>query len=173
MIEYNIFIAGSTESSVIEDTKKEILVLANTIKNTTDCQLRCSDCSDPSKDNKQEKFNNYIKEQADLFILLIDKVPVGPYSMEELLRACVHYEKDKHPEVYVFFSASIDKDPYVYDLRNVIKTFTNRYSQPFSDTRELREQLDKIIRSNIESKKKHKIEEEKAKKNQNEANIHR
>lgn len=122
MVEYKIFIAGSTESSIIDEAKKEILVLINTIKNTTGCDIQCSDCSDPSKDNNQENFNCFIKEQADLFILLIDKVPVGPYSMEELLRACIHYEKEKHPEVYVFFSASIDKDPYVYDLRNVIKS---------------------------------------------------
>lgn len=154
--EFKIFVAGSVDSKVVKDAKMAIGALVSTISGTIksayNTDLRYVDCKDPSKDNNQKEFNSFIKEQADMFVLIIDRVPVGPYSMEELLRACIQLEDKKRPEVYVFFMSSIANDPYVTDLRNVIKTFTGRYSNSFEDNQSLTNCLDSIIRENIRKK---------------------
>lgn len=152
-----IFIAGSTHSSWVKETKSAISLLQiemrGELEKTYNTTLLCIDCDNPAADNNQAIYNHQIKEESDVFVLLIDSVPVGPYSMEELIRACIYKEQQNHPKVYVFFTKDLKDDPYVADLRNVIKSMTGRYSDFFEDSADIKKKMSDVVRKIAREKK--------------------
>lgn len=153
-----VFIAGSTHSPWVNQAKRAIkelqLDMRHKLESEYNMALICTDCDNPMADNNQKIYNAQIKDGSDIFVLLVDKAPVGPYSMEELIRACVYKEEVEHPKVYVFFAEHLKDDPYIVELRDVIKTMTNRYSDYADDLEFIKKKIDKVVSVIASNKKK-------------------
>ncbi len=173
---FQIFLAGSTQSQLVLEVKKHIKDIIKDqeydLRKDYNVDIVIKDCDDISNDSSQEKHNRSIEEDADVFVLIVDQIPLGPYSFEELMRACLQYSKHLRPDVYLYYSKDIAGTPYINDLLNVVEKLSGRYSQKFDSVEALGKDFVKRLRSKIRQKKnkqdealllmeKQRIEEEK------------
>ena len=166
MSDFTIFIAGSTNldintNSDIKKTIKKSIEDTYCKNNVTlnGYTIVCKDCSNSEMDSKQAEYNQTITNEASLFLLVIDKLPVGVYSMEEVMRACICFEANKkRPDVYLYVSSKIQNEDQIKDLGNVILSFTGRYTTFFDDEEDCIRKLKKAL--NESTKRKQKEDEE-------------
>lgn len=160
MSDFTIFIAGSTildinTNSDIKKTIKKSIEDTYCKNNVTlnGYTIVCKDCSNSEMDSKQAEYNQTITNEASLFLLVIDKLPVGVYSMEEVMRACICFEANKkRPDVYLYVSSKIQNEDQIKDLGNVILSFTGRYTTFFDDEKDCIMKFEKALNESTKRK---------------------
>lgn len=157
-MKFEIFLAGSTQSDLVLDAKKHIRAIVREqeydFKKDYNADIVITDCYDVSNDNMQERHNRSIEEDADIFVLIVDEVPLGQYSFEELMRACLQYNRDNHPDVYLYYREALKDSQYIKDLQNVVKYLTGKFSEDFNSIASLGKDFTKRLRGKIREKRK-------------------
>lgn len=157
-MKFQIFLAGSTQSPSVLKAKRHIKEVIKEqeydFKKDYNVDIEIKDCDDISNDNSQEKHNRSIEEDADIFVLVVDKTPLGPYSFEELMRACLQHSKHKHPDVYLYYKKALTGDPYISDLLNVVEKLSGKYSMAFDEEEALGKDFVSRLKEKIRAKRK-------------------
>lgn len=105
---YSFFIAGPTEDS--REERECLKILANDLNSEYRAQeLHINAMSYRNFDDNQERYNDFIKNEADLAFFVL-KGGIGEKTLEEFITAAEAWRAKKLPEIVVFLHRSADNN---------------------------------------------------------------
>lgn len=148
-----IFIAGSKD---LEQERNCIKLLANdlnSIYNAKNCMVIILSFDDFNDDQKE--YNNFIEQEADIAIFILDG-RIGEYTQKEFLKATNSQKKENRPEVIIFLRNFTESSPEIGRIEGLIvaqlgdKYYVN-YSNPDDLKAKARKRITQFIDNNIEN----------------------
>jgi len=149
MKKIKIFIAGSKE---LMQERNQIKVLANDLNSKYSVKdILVIIHSYEHFDDKQDEYNRFIEQEADIVIFILDG-RIGDKTEEEFLRATDALNKKHRPQVMVFLHDFKEITPDIARIQGLIKgRLGDRYYIDYSSLAELKAKADDRITRYIDN----------------------
>ncbi len=135
----SIFIAGATKET--RNERECLKILANDLSSAKRAQgISINAMSYKNFDDNQERYNEFIVNEADLVFIIL-KGGIGDKTKEEFLKAAEAWREKKRPEIIVFLDESTldEKSSSAGEIRGLIEASLNQqYPVRYSTLEELR-----------------------------------
>lgn len=147
-----IFIAGSKE---LTDERNSIIILANelnSIYNSKNVVITIH--SYEHFNDKQDEYNNFIEEESDIVIFILDGY-IGSKTEEEFFKATGSLYKNNRPEVIVFLHTFENITPEIARIQGLVDgRLEGRYHVDYSSLEDLKAKARERIVRYIDSRTK-------------------
>ena len=122
----SIFIAGATKET--RNERECLKILANDLSSAKRAQgININAMSYKNFDDNQERYNEFIVNEADLVFIIL-KGGIGDKTKEEFLKAAEAWREKKRPEIIVFLDESTldEKSSSAGEIRGLIEASLNQ-----------------------------------------------
>ena len=138
----NIFLAGSIELVEEREAIQSLITYLTGSDEFKDTPLICKSCKNSG--DKQSEYNNFIESECNVLIQIIGK-EFGIFSQEEFLRACIYYEKNERPDIYVFVKEGIST-LNLHDIETIQNRTNGKYVIKYKDIENLKSLVEERMR---------------------------
>lgn len=132
----SIFIAGAKK---LKEQRLRLKALTNDLNSKYDRMKWKVSLHTNSYENfgdRQDDYNDYITNQADLVIFVLEE-RIGSKTEEEFLLATNAYKQNGHPEVITFVHAFDEKTPEIDHIEKLVNSATDTYYVDYTNTEDL------------------------------------
>lgn len=132
----SIFIAGAKN---LKEQRLRLKALTNDLNSKYDRMKWKVSLHTNSYENfgdRQDDYNDYITNQADLVIFVLEE-RIGSKTEEEYLLATNAYKQNGHPEVITFVHAFDERTPEIDHIEKLVNSTTDTYYVDYINTEDL------------------------------------